>query len=231
MLETLLESRSRSKSSPAGTIVSVTAHTALIAAALYATAQARVSPNTPPTTVRPVYFPRVAAPVPAQRIQASTVRMSPVIREQLVFVPQLQVAVPGPVDLSSLASRAGDFQPSATIGSPASGAGRTGPDSSGAPFSADQVEKQAALAPGALSPRYPEVLRSAGVEGAVTALFVVDESGHAEEASVRFVRSDNELFEEAVRSALRRMRFIPAEVGGRKVRQLVQMPFVFSLQK
>jgi protein TonB len=34
-----------------------------------------------------------------------------------------------------------------------------------------------------------------------------------------------------VRVALRRMRFIPAEVGGAKVRQLVQMPFVFTLSR
>jgi protein TonB len=65
----------------------------------------------------------------------------------------------------------------------------------------------------------------------VVAVFVVDESGRAEQSGVRFVRSDNRLFEEAVRAALREMRFAPAEVGGRKVRQLVQMPFVFTLRK
>jgi periplasmic protein TonB len=45
------------------------------------------------------------------------------------------------------------------------------------------------------------------------------------------VRSDNRLFEDAVKEALRRMRFISAEAGGRKVRQLVQMPFVFTLAR
>jgi hypothetical protein len=40
MLETLLESRSRREGSAGGAIVSVTAHTALIAVAVYATAQA-----------------------------------------------------------------------------------------------------------------------------------------------------------------------------------------------
>ncbi len=62
-------------------------------------------------------------------------------------------------------------------------------------------------------------------------MFVVDEQGRVEEASVRFVRSDNQLFEEAVRVALRRMRFIPAQVGGRKVKQQAQMPFVFTLSR
>jgi protein TonB len=63
------------------------------------------------------------------------------------------------------------------------------------------------------------------------ATFVVDVSGRAEDTTVRFAQSDNVLFEDAVRNALRRMRFIPAEVGGRKVRQLVQMPFVFTLSR
>jgi len=63
------------------------------------------------------------------------------------------------------------------------------------------------------------------------AQFVVDESGRAEVDSVLFLRSDNRLFEEAVRSVLPRLRFTPAEIGGRKVRQLVQMPFVFTLNK
>jgi protein TonB len=75
------------------------------------------------------------------------------------------------------------------------------------------------------------VLRSSGVEGKVIAQFVVDEQGRAEEGSLRFVSSDNRLFEDAVRVALVRMRFIAAEIGGVKVRQLVQMPFVFTLSR
>ncbi|HEX9129121.1 MAG TPA: energy transducer TonB [Gemmatimonadaceae bacterium] len=99
------------------------------------------------------------------------------------------------------------------------------------PFRADQVEKQVGLIPGSAPPRYPEVLRSSGVEGRVIAQFVVDEMGRAEGGSLRFVRSDNQLFEDAVRVAFVRMRFIPAEIGGMKVRQLVQMPFVFTLSR
>jgi periplasmic protein TonB len=231
MLQTLLESRSRRNNSPAGTIMSVTAHTALIAAALYATAQARVTPSSTPSVMRPIYFPRVQERAPRPRTPAS--RPAPMASKPLVFVPEVNVdvKVPAPVDLAGLESRASDFRTSTEVGSDASRSDAAGADSSGRTFDADQVEKQAALAPGASPPRYPEALRGAGIEGAVTALFVVDESGRAEEASVRFLRSDNQLFEDAVRVALRRMRFIPAEVGGRKVRQLVQMPFVFTLQK
>jgi len=132
--------------------------------------------------------------------------------------------------MSGVISKPTDFG-SGTIG-PTGGnspEGATAP--TGGTFRADQVEKQVSVVPGSPPPRYPEILRSSGVEGQVTALFVVDETGRAEEDSVRFVRSDNPLFEDAVKQALHRMRFAPAEIGGRKVRQLVLMPFVFTLAR
>ena len=85
--------------------------------------------------------------------------------------------------------------------------------------------------PGSGSPRYPDILRSAGVEGEVLAQFVVDTLGRVEPGSFKVIRKSHDLFEAAVRSALPQMRFLPAEVGGRKVKQLVQQPFVFALQK
>ncbi len=105
------------------------------------------------------------------------------------------------------------------------------PNTGDAPLNASQVDKQVVLLAGNAPPFYPEALRNSGVEGQVVALFVVDEQGRAEEGSIRFVRSDSPLFEDAVRAALRRMRFAPAEVAGRKVRQLVQMPFLFTLAR
>jgi protein TonB len=39
------------------------------------------------------------------------------------------------------------------------------------------------------------------------------------------------MFVQSVKNALPQMKFIPAEVGGRKVKQLVQQPFTFSITK
>ncbi|MFL5568339.1 MAG: energy transducer TonB, partial [Gemmatimonadaceae bacterium] len=89
----------------------------------------------------------------------------------------------------------------------------------------------ATLVAGSASPRYPETLRASGVEGRVVAVFVVDERGRAEVDSARFMSTDDRLFEDAARAALRRMKFAAAEIGGRKVRQLVQMPFVFTIDR
>jgi protein TonB len=229
MLETLLESKSRGSRSVGGAMVSIGAHTFLIAAAVYATAQARPAPERPREVISRFYVPPSPAPTP--RVLSATTRQPRPVGRRLIFVePNLSIDVP-PIDITPVVSRADDFgtTPIATA-APLDGEG-TRPGSNDEPFRADQVEKQVSVVPGAAAPRYPEILRSAGIEGRVTALFVVDEQGRSEEESVRFLRSDNRLFEDAVRAALRRMRFSPAEVGGRKVRQLVQMPFVFTLSR
>jgi protein TonB len=98
-------------------------------------------------------------------------------------------------------------------------------------FPPDQVDRQAALLSGTSALTYPEPLRRSRVGGQVVAIFIVETDGHVEADSVHFARSDNALFEEVVLTALQRMRFSPAEIGGRKVRQLVQMPFVFAIRK
>jgi protein TonB len=50
----------------------------------------------------------------------------------------------------------------------------------GQPYFDLQVEKQAAPMPGNPSPHYPDMLRSANVEGEVLAKFIVDSTGRVE---------------------------------------------------
>jgi len=228
MLETLIESKAAKSRSAGGAALSVTAHTLLIAGAVYATAQARVEPSRFPQLVRPIYFP---LPKPASQTAAPTTGHA-VSRggHRLIFVePKLDIRIPT-VDVTGVLSKPSDFGAS-TIGVAVGSGGERGTVPTGGTFRADQVERQVALMPGSSPPRYPETLRSAGVEGQVVAVFVVNEMGRAEADSIRFSRSDNPLFEDPVKEALRRMRFVPAEIGGKKVRQLVQMPFVFTLAR
>jgi hypothetical protein len=65
----------------------------------------------------------------------------------------------------------------------------------------------------------------------VQAQFVVNEDGRAEVGTFKVLKSTNELFSAAVRSALPQMRFYAAEVGGHKVKQLVQQSFQFKLDR
>lgn len=79
------------------------------------------------------------------------------------------------------------------------------------------------------APSYPADLRAAGISGTVLTQFVVDTDGNVELDSFKVVESDHEGFTEAVRAALPFMKFHPAQVEGKAVRQLVQQPFMFKL--
>jgi protein TonB len=94
-----------------------------------------------------------------------------------------------------------------------------------------QVEKAVSPVPGNMPPRYPDMLRSANVEGEVLAQFVVDKNGMADMTTFKVLKSTHDLFSQAVLLALPQMKFHAAEVGGRPMKQLVQMPFQFSLTK
>ena len=72
-------------------------------------------------------------------------------------------------------------------------------------------------------------LEKAHVEGEVLLQFVVNPDGRADMRTFKVLKSSNDLFTKAVKDVLPSMRFVPAEVGGRKVRQLVQMPFGFKV--
>jgi len=94
-----------------------------------------------------------------------------------------------------------------------------------------QVEKAVSAMPNNPGPRYPDELRTAKVEGEVLAQFVVDAEGHPVPSTFKVLRSTNDLFTDAVARALPNMKFYAAQVGGRPVKQLVQMPFRFDLVK
>jgi protein TonB len=96
-------------------------------------------------------------------------------------------------------------------------------------YAESQVEKPVMPLQGSPTPHYPEILKSAGVEGEVAVSFIVDTLGRAEPGSITILNSTHELFAAAVKTALPLMRFLPAETNGRKVRQLVQQPFKFTI--
>jgi protein TonB len=120
--------------------------------------------------------------------------------------------------------------------SPAEPPGRTlsarpivaGPNETYFEFQVEQPVTPAASSP---APRYPDFLRRAGVEGEVLAQFVVGPDGVADVGSFKVLKSTHDLFTKAVREALPQMRFNPARVGGKGVRQLVQQPFTFSISR
>ena len=97
-------------------------------------------------------------------------------------------------------------------------------------YLSSQVDNPAAFDSRSAAPAYPDSLRVAGVEGSVTAQFVVDTTGRVDVSSFVLLESTHGRFTQSVRQALPQMLFRPAELNGRKRRQLVQLPFIFKLQ-
>lgn len=91
-----------------------------------------------------------------------------------------------------------------------------------------RVEKPAHALPENPAPLYPAELLDSRPTGRVVMTFVVTKTGLIDTTTVRVVESSHPLFEAAARAVLKRWRFLPAEVGGRRVSQQVQVPFIFT---
>jgi protein TonB len=96
-------------------------------------------------------------------------------------------------------------------------------------YSRDVVERVAWPHDDNPRPRYPESLKSAGVEGSFVVEFVVDSTGRVDPKTLSFPKAAHPAFLRAVRDALLRSRYFPAELAGFKVRQLVSQQFTFVI--
>lgn len=79
------------------------------------------------------------------------------------------------------------------------------------------------------APAYPLDLLTKHVEGMALVRYIVDTTGFADAESFSVVRATDPGFAKAVRDALPYMRFSPAKIGTKKVRQLVEQPFTFRI--
>lgn len=233
MFNNLLESKPVKQKSFGASVISTLFHLAVIAGSIYATANAGMQKEE--EVVEKIDFVEVKKdepPPPEEKAPPPDVAVAPPPKGfQVLAAPVSIPDVIPEIDLSKALTNEADFSGKGVAGGVASGvAGGTGPVSD-QPYFDFQVEKPVGAIPGSDGPRYPDILRSGGVEGRVLAQFVVDTTGRIDISTFRVLRSDHAMFEQAVRSALPRMRFFPAEIGGRKVKQLVQQPFAFSLQR
>src|SRR6266550_1544295 len=255
MILQLLESKPEKKRrSAGGTIFSILLHSLIIFLAIFATARAgtrkrdnaetkvnfvSVKKDVPPPPKKepppPKEAPKPKAPTP------KVVNVPQLPKEAPVAPPKGFKVVPPPVnipttiptvDLSKALTNENDFSGKGVAGGSSSGVkGGTGKNAGApehGPYMEFQVEKVVEKI-GGEAPTYPEDLKSAGVEGQVLAQFVVNESGRYEPGTLKILNSSNSQFTAAVKDALPRMRFSAAQTGGKKVQQLVQMPFQFHI--
>jgi periplasmic protein TonB len=251
----LLESKRTDKKgrSPGGTIFSIILHSLIIFLAVFATARAgsrkaekvetkvnfvQMKKTEPPPPKKEPPPPPKEAPKP--KAEAPKVVDVPQLPKEVppqgftVVAPVVSVPTELPtVDLSKALTNENDFSGKGVAGGSSSGVkGGTGNEGdAGAdhgPYMEFQVEKPVAKI-GGEAPEYPSALKADGVEGTVLAQFVVNESGRYESGTLKILNSSNPAFSVAVKDALPRMKFSAAQIGGKKVQQLVQMPFQFHI--
>ena len=78
-------------------------------------------------------------------------------------------------------------------------------------------------------PKYPALLRRAGIEGYVDVRYIVLADGTVDPGSIDVVGSSNARFESAAVRAIRQARFRPGRVLGTPVRVLVEQRITFTL--
>jgi protein TonB len=234
MFTTLPESRAIRTRNARSQMASVVLHGALIAGAVAMTLPQRVDATPEPVKDGiPVYVamrdrPRQpATPIPPRRQAAQPSAPLPTIAAPTIVpstIPPIDVSGP-PLPVEQI-----------VIGGPGA---RTAPfvDAGGSSVfppggiaDVGVVERIPRILGGAPAPRYPGALRESGVSGRVVVRFVVDTLGRVEPDAIVVLEATHALFADAVRSALGLYRFSPGEIGGRKVRTMMEQPFTFTLK-
>lgn len=236
MLGTLLESRARRTRRSGGAALSVAVHIAIIGAATAATVQAKPDKKTP-VEVKFIRFTAAPAPAPTP-IERHTSRTSSTSSFSIPTPPTLTIPAPTEIPTSLPAI---DFTRGASdaiaigSGTTSAGGGRPGGSldlTNDGPDASDWRGSEVLMhIVTSAKPRYPEILRQAGIDGGVVVQFIVDTTGRVDMNSVKVLRSTHELFTQAVRNSLPSFRFKPAEVGGRRAVALAEMPFQFEVKR
>ncbi|HEY4306259.1 MAG TPA: energy transducer TonB [Gemmatimonadaceae bacterium] len=236
MLGVLLESKARKQRRTAGVTLSVVLHVAIIGAVVVNTARGNTGPRTREKIVT-VHIVPPPKPTEVHRVprETSATPNAPTLQTDVIIKrvdapPIVPIGLP-PIDMSG--GMSGD---SIVVGGGRSGSGTAGiadlynsePTNDNRDWDARELLMHAITR---TSPRYPEVLRSAGIDGHVLVQFTVDTTGRVDANSIRVLESTHELFTRAVREALGSFRFIPAQVAGHRVSALAQMPFEFHITR
>jgi Gram-negative bacterial tonB protein. len=233
MFNQLLESRAKKQKMAGGTTFSIVLHTVLIGAAVYATARAGVKDEK--AKAEKIQFvemkkepPKVPdKPPPPKEV---VVKPPPPKGFQVLRAPvRIDIKIPE-IDLSKAITNENDFSGKGVKGGTGSGV-VGGIANTNQTYFEFQVEKPAESLPDNPKPKYPSVLESSGIAGEVQAQFVVRSDGKADMDSFKVLKSTNELFTQAVKNVLPRMRFSPAQIGGKPVNQLVQQAFQFAVPR
>ncbi|HXT18052.1 MAG TPA: energy transducer TonB [Gemmatimonadaceae bacterium] len=236
MFGVLIESRARKQKRTGSAALSVAAHVAIIGAVTATAAHGHLARN---ELLKPRWV-RLAAPVtPPPIIHHAVIDILPRLPHTTGFeMPSIQL--PADKFVPAIGTNAALFlasNPPVTGCADCGNVSRLydGVGGRGSPGGGPQIDEWRGrdllmrIVSSAI-PRYPERLRNAGVEGSVLVQFVVDTTGRIDMSSIKVIASTHDQFTAAVRDALSRFRFRPAEADGRHVPAVAQMPFEFRLK-
>lgn len=233
MFNQLIESKAKRQKMAGGTVFSLVLHTVLISGAVYATAKAGVKDEK--AKAEKIQFvemkkepPKVPdKPPPPKEV---VVKPPPPKGFQVLRAPvKIDIKIPE-IDLTKAITNESDFSGKGVKGGTGSGV-VGGVANTNQTYFEFQVEKPAEMLAESPKPKYPSVLESSGIAGEVQAQFVVSSAGKADMDSFKVLKSTNELFTQAVKNVLPRMKFSPAMIGGKPVNQLVQQSFQFAVPR
>jgi protein TonB len=233
MFNQLLESKAKKQKMAGGTVFSIVLHTLLISAAVYATARAGAKDEKAKSEkIQFVEMKKEPPKVPDKPPPPKEVVVKPPPPKgfQVLRAPvKIDIKIPE-IDLSKAVTNESDFSGKGVKGGTGTGV-VGGIANTNQTYFEFQVEKPAEMLAESPKPKYPSVLESSGIAGEVQAQFVVSSSGKADMDSFKVLKSTNELFTQAVKNVLPRMRFSPAMIGGKPVNQLVQQSFQFAVPR
>jgi protein TonB len=233
MFNQLIESKAQKQKMAGGTVFSIVLHTFLIAGAVYATARAGVKDEK--AKAEKIQFvemkkepPKVEPKEPPPK--EVVVKPPPPKGFQVLRAPvKIDIKIPE-IDLSKAITNESDFSGKGVKGGTGNGV-VGGIANTNQTYFEFQVEKPAEMMQDSPKPKYPTVLESSGIAGEVQAQFVVRSDGKADMDSFKVLKTTNELFTQAVKNVLPRMKFSPAMIGGKPVNQLVQQAFQFAVPR
>ena len=223
MFDVLIESKRKKNGKRALGIgaVSLTVHTVLIAAAVYATLNAGQTDNTVKVDTAMVFIDQQQQQKPPEQqpVQLDV----PLKGFQTVVAPDVIPTNIPPVNLQE------KFDPKDYSGTGVEGGVSTGivPTGNEVFMEAIVEEKPSVLSGPTL--QYPELLRTAGIQGRVMVQAIIDTSGRAEPPSVKVLQSANPGFDQPAKTFVVKALFRPARVHGRAVRVLINIPVDFRI--
>ncbi len=229
MFDALIESRRsrRDRGWFGGGVTSLLVHSTVIAGAVYVTLQASEA-GPAERYVGDIFLspPEQPAPPPGGGFVSVLPSLGPI---RLMVSSEIPVVIPPPTTAPFDPGRfTGVGEDSGRILRRDSVFGRT--VSPTGVFAENAVEERPERV-SSVQPRYPDLLRQAGIDGRVMLEFVIDTLGRTEPGSIRVLSSTNVLFEQPSREAVAASAFRPARLGGRAVRVRVQLPIEFRVSR